>query len=223
MGYYLTEQSTDQAAGNKSFSRRFQVGAKAFIGAPFGNPILSTKYWDEDSKLAYYGFRYYAPSLSRWLSLDRWGEYGGLNLYAFVENDPLNTVDRIGLKGVKGIIREIGKWLSGPGKLCTADSCNKKKCPAKVLDEDDWKKGWLDIPEPGGCMNVDAVATAKGILKIPNGVTCTIRCDDEGNAKDIECKKRVRFAPDPEPYPPDFPPNPFNPPPDAPPEEGAGS
>ena len=49
------------------------------------------------SGLIYYGFRYYSPSLGRFLNRDPLGELGGNNLYAFVENDPVNGWDYLGL------------------------------------------------------------------------------------------------------------------------------
>ena len=48
--------------------------------------------------LIYYGFRYYSPSLGRFLNRDPLGELGGSNLYGFVENDPVNGWDYLGLQ-----------------------------------------------------------------------------------------------------------------------------
>ena len=62
------------------------------------NPFrFSTKYTDTESGLVYYGFRYYSPSLGRFLNRDPLGEAGGSNLYGFVENDPVNGWDYLGL------------------------------------------------------------------------------------------------------------------------------
>lgn len=44
-------------------------------------------------------YRAYAPNLARWLSRDPIGERGGLNLYAYVNANPLNLVDPLGLDG----------------------------------------------------------------------------------------------------------------------------
>ncbi len=41
---------------------------------------FSTKYYDAETDLYYYGYRYYSPSLGRWISRDPIGEEGGLNL-----------------------------------------------------------------------------------------------------------------------------------------------
>ncbi|MGV8889432.1 MAG: RHS repeat-associated core domain-containing protein [Pseudomonas sp.] len=45
------------------------------------------------SGLYYYGARYYAPWLQRWVSADPAGDVDGLNLYAFVGNNPLSYFD----------------------------------------------------------------------------------------------------------------------------------
>ncbi|MGP5277034.1 RHS repeat-associated core domain-containing protein [Pseudomonas helleri] len=46
--------------------------------------------------LYYYGYRYYAPWLNRWLNPDPGGAIDGLNLYGFVGNDPMGHVDADG-------------------------------------------------------------------------------------------------------------------------------
>ena len=42
-------------------------------------------------------YRAYDPTIGRWLSRDPIEEAGGLNLYGYVENNPLNLVDPLGL------------------------------------------------------------------------------------------------------------------------------
>ncbi|MFJ2480950.1 RHS repeat-associated core domain-containing protein [Pseudomonas sp. NPDC087598] len=48
------------------------------------------------SGLYYYGARYYAPWLQRWISADPAGDVDGLNLYGFVGNNPLGYFDAQG-------------------------------------------------------------------------------------------------------------------------------
>lgn len=36
---------------------------------------------------------YYSPDVGRWMTRDPLEEKGGLNLHAFCENDPVNSVD----------------------------------------------------------------------------------------------------------------------------------
>lgn len=62
------------------------------------NPFrFSTKYFDDESKLYYYGYRFYAAELGRWINRDPIQEDGGINLYGFVGNDGVNVVDLLGL------------------------------------------------------------------------------------------------------------------------------
>jgi RHS repeat-associated protein len=58
---------------------------------------FSTKRYDAGTGLNYYGYRFYAPVIERWLNRDPLGEAGGINLYGFVGNDPVNYWDFNGL------------------------------------------------------------------------------------------------------------------------------
>jgi RHS repeat-associated protein len=73
------------------------------------NPFrFSTKWLDTDlagpnvkgavgpDGMYYYGRRYYSPRLGRWISRDPIEEQGGLNLYGFVKNSPMNWIDALG-------------------------------------------------------------------------------------------------------------------------------
>ena len=51
------------------------------------------------SGLYYYGHRYYAPWLQRWISPDPAGAVDGLNLYCMVRNNPVRFFDPSGLMG----------------------------------------------------------------------------------------------------------------------------
>ncbi len=99
---------------------------------PFGEPIRvsgteasanpfrwSTKYTDDESDLVYYGYRYYNPSTGRWPNQDPIGERGGINLYGFVRNNPIDTVDLFGLSDEKGAERLMK--LCKPKPECRED------------------------------------------------------------------------------------------------------
>jgi RHS repeat-associated protein len=47
----------------------------------------------------YYGFRYCAPSMGRWVTRDPIAETGGISLHAFSGNDVLDQGDFLGLRG----------------------------------------------------------------------------------------------------------------------------
>ncbi|MCB9234042.1 MAG: hypothetical protein H6581_20465 [Bacteroidia bacterium] len=86
-----------------SYEEYFPFGGAAFV---YGDEIeVSTREYrysgkerDDATGFYYYGFRYYAPWLGRWLRPDPIGPEDGVNLYAFVGNNPVNGVDKDGLQ-----------------------------------------------------------------------------------------------------------------------------
>jgi len=56
--------------------------------------------------LYYYGARYYAPWLQRWLNPDPAGNVDGLNFYRFVKNSPIVFVDKNGNRPILSIIND---------------------------------------------------------------------------------------------------------------------
>jgi RHS repeat-associated protein len=89
-----------------------QVPVAKYRYDPFGNVIsaigpianvnlyrFSSKEYNPDYDIYYFGFRFYIPSLQRWLNRDPSEESGGFNLYGFVENDPNGFIDFYGLGG----------------------------------------------------------------------------------------------------------------------------
>jgi len=101
-------------------------------------------------ELYYYGYRFYAPNLQRWPNQDPIGERGGLNLYTYVGNDPLDRVDPLGLaygNPVSGPSGPVGPsnpyapgWPYYPNGSCY------KPAPQKSIDPDCFKncmRTWL--------------------------------------------------------------------------------
>ena len=83
------------------------------------NPFqFSTKFVDLESGFSYYGMRYYNPTTGRWISRDPIGEEGGLSLYGFVGNDPVDVVDSIGLSAA--LINPVA-WIPTLEALGPAD------------------------------------------------------------------------------------------------------
>ena len=74
---------------------------------PFGNLVsapsgslasanvyrFSSKEIHLNSGMYYYGYRFYDPNIQRWPNRDPIGEWGGINLYGFVHNNPNNYQD----------------------------------------------------------------------------------------------------------------------------------
>jgi RHS repeat-associated protein len=58
---------------------------------------FSSKYWDDDTGLGYWGYRWYSVEVARWCSRDPAAEDAGLNAYAFVSNNAVDNKDWLGL------------------------------------------------------------------------------------------------------------------------------
>ncbi|NEQ34877.1 MAG: sugar-binding protein [Okeania sp. SIO3I5] len=82
-----------------SYEEYFPYGGTAFIAGKSQKEVklkeyrYSGKERDDSTGLYYYGARYYAPWLGRWLSCDPAGTVDGLNLYAFVGGNPISYLD----------------------------------------------------------------------------------------------------------------------------------
>lgn len=55
-------------------------------------------YWEDETGLVYYGYRYYYPEPGRWPSRDPLQEVAGTNLYEMVQNGPISLTDLLGLR-----------------------------------------------------------------------------------------------------------------------------
>jgi RHS repeat-associated protein len=61
---------------------------------------FSSKEWVPMANAYYYLYRFYDPSIQRWLNRDPIGERGGLNLYVLLLNSPLAFVDAFGHRNI---------------------------------------------------------------------------------------------------------------------------
>jgi RHS repeat-associated protein len=73
-----------------------QSGDYASTTGPANPFTFSTKYFDSETALGYWGFRYYSPKLGRWINRDAIEELGGNNVYAYVVNVPVGSIDYLG-------------------------------------------------------------------------------------------------------------------------------
>jgi len=70
--------------------------------------------------LYYYGARYYAPWMGRWVSADPAGDVDGLNLYGFVGNNPLRYVDQEGKQKQERTIVDYSEFITVLGNYASS-------------------------------------------------------------------------------------------------------
>ncbi|MBL7792405.1 MAG: VCBS repeat-containing protein [Saprospiraceae bacterium] len=122
--YHLGDHlgSSNTVLGGKDASVSAFVGREEYYpysDTSFGNFSKTKKRFrysgkekDEESGLYYYGARYYAGWLGRWVSCDPIGKKDNLNLYLFTQVNPINRIDLLGHEspGVAEIRDERGRY-----------------------------------------------------------------------------------------------------------------
>lgn len=73
--------------------------------------------WDATSQLYFAPYRYYAPSMGRWLSRDPLGMDDGPNVYGYVQSAPIHREDPSG-RNVVSDIGEVVNWLGDVVSPC---------------------------------------------------------------------------------------------------------
>jgi len=72
--------------------------ANITVSTVLSNFRLPGQYYDQETGLHYNYFRYYNPQTGRYVTTDPIGLAGGINLFAYVQNNPINIVDAFGLE-----------------------------------------------------------------------------------------------------------------------------
>jgi len=86
------------------------------------------QYYDAESGLHYNYYRYYDPSLGRYLNADPIGQDGGVNVYGYVDGNPMNKMDPKGLDSPGCDVPDWAKFKM-EANLCFLECCAKHdKC-----------------------------------------------------------------------------------------------
>jgi RHS repeat-associated protein len=96
--------TTDTLGQPLSYEEYHPYGSTSYRSARPGENLSLKRYRftakerDEETGLAYYGARYYAPWLGRWTSPDPAGFVDGFNLFRYARNSPARYVDTNGMQ-----------------------------------------------------------------------------------------------------------------------------
>ena len=91
---------------------------------------FAAREFDPETSLYFYRARTYDSSVGRFLQVDPIGFSGGINLYAYVANNPINVSDPFGLIGLKEVIRRPGvQALGGAVIALLVEELSGKLCP----------------------------------------------------------------------------------------------
>lgn len=105
----LIKLRREQAGRNTLLSRRGAEQGELVYGNPF---YFQGRVCDKETELYHFRPRWYDPETGRWLSPDPIGISGGVNLYLFCNNNPVNFVDPKGdFAFWGGIIGGVGTGL----------------------------------------------------------------------------------------------------------------
>jgi len=100
----------NRAAGTVAeYNRYTAFGEIQTFGGPTGNPwLFSSKRFDSETGLSYFGRRYYDPLTGRFISADPLGFIDGPNRYLYTQANPLTGIDPDGL-----LARQLGQNFVG--------------------------------------------------------------------------------------------------------------
>ncbi|MCD4769000.1 MAG: RHS repeat-associated core domain-containing protein, partial [Bacteroidales bacterium] len=102
LGSSVMEIDDTPDANFVSYEEYYPYGGTAYLAGENWSEVKKKRYRysgkerDDETGLYYYGARYYAPWMGRWLSCDPIGLDGGVNLFLFVLDNPICHLDEKG-------------------------------------------------------------------------------------------------------------------------------
>jgi RHS repeat-associated protein len=142
----------DQSANLISYEEYFPYGGTSVIAGDDAGEVArkdyrySGKECDDSTGLYYYGARYYAAWMGRWLSPDPSGPTDGLNLYAFVGANPTSFFDNNG-KAKQGL---WGMWRTSASPRPQSQSLSGRQPQSQLFrgtENASQKRGILTTPK----------------------------------------------------------------------------
>ncbi|OCG61436.1 RHS repeat-associated core domain-containing protein [Gilliamella sp. Nev3-1] len=116
------------------------------------NPLrFQGQYYDEETGLHYNLNRYYDPFTGRYITQDPLGILGGLNSYQYVNGDPINWIDPLGLikvenNGFEAIAGKRYKVSNGADTAIPKTDLDHPIVQSRInIQNGDTDKGWMHV------------------------------------------------------------------------------
>jgi len=153
----------DEAGATQSRTAYSPYGEATTTGDDGGNSTEYTARENDGTGLYFYRARYYDPVLKRFISEDPIGTAGGVNLYAYVEGNPINMVDPTGEVGIVGGLVGAGIEIAIQGYKNYQDGCD-------IFDVDNYD--WWDVGMAGavGALAPGMLNVGKTVWKSGNAI-----------------------------------------------------
>jgi RHS repeat-associated protein len=179
--YYYDAQGSvtglSSQAGNRVAQYEYTAfGEKRESGVIADAYRFSSKEWEQDSGLVYFGARYYDPQAGRWLTPDPAGMADGPNVYLYVNNNPVNLVDPWGLMGERiNYWREAAYWLGdNAGSLAELGAGGALHVLGSTADLGTVTLGFISVPSGGGSLTLVPVTVSVSAVAHTSGTALMV-------------------------------------------------
>jgi RHS repeat-associated protein len=169
------------------------VISKSAISNPF---MFTARPYIDEARLYHLRARAYSPALGRFLQMDPAGQLrGGLNLYAYVKNNPVNSVDPLGLgfwiSFGAGLLAGTAIFVTGGGALVIIAGGALAGVGTNLTYEGYYLEGyknpcfpWLWTAAEGAAGGATGAVTGAGLAEAalagPAGSTATLATAEQG-------------------------------------------
>ena len=173
--------------------------AQVLIDTISSNIRFPGQYFDAETGLHYNHYRFYDPATGRYLTPDPVGLVGGINLYGYVLNDPVNYIDPMGLNPLAGALtgtaiggpvggviglglglyggQQLWDWMMNEGE---GEECEVPTTPPDGLVENPHRPGsWGEIGSDGKFKEKWRRDKGRPEIKSPHGSTDHIHVGDK--------------------------------------------
>ena len=162
------------------------------------NPFrFSTKWWDDETGLGWWGYRWYGES--RWLSRDPAGERSGENLYGYAGNNSIGMVDFYGLTAGGITAESVDKMTTSPIRMTLPGKCGTLHVSLNIdadsmynenFGKDQAGGGWRS-PILGGIVSLPQPKNFVGVLIIFQWIGSQMATEAPCCCKKIQWKQSV--------------------------------